>query len=101
MREGYPDDQTLLDAEFRLRLGLHVVDGIVCFRDLYDLTDWDPACPDAQQAELANGYYEVTLCSSTPPSGVLGDGQVILVYLQRVAAMLDLARQGVPTLVGS
>jgi hypothetical protein len=97
--EGYPDDRVLADSPFKLRLGLHVVDGIVHFRDLYDLMDWDPACPDGQTIELANGYYHVTLCSSTPPSGVIGDDQLLEVYLQPVPEMPALARTGVPTLV--
>lgn len=101
LRGGYPDERTLAGSEFKLRLGLQVVDGVVCFRDLYDLMDWTPVCPPAQRIDLANGYYHVTLCSSTPPSGVLGDEQVILVFLQPLTAMPALAGSGIPNLVSN
>jgi hypothetical protein len=63
--------------------------------------DWNPVCPSAQRIDLANGYYHVTLCSSTPPSGVLGDDQVIFVFLQPLAAMPALATTGIPNLVAN
>ena len=97
---GYPDDVVLTEADFKLRLGLHCVGGVVCVRDLYDLMDWSPDCPPEQVFELSDGYYHVTLCSNAPPSGVLGDDQKIDVYLQPLDEFPQLAKEGMPTLCG-
>src|SRR5688500_9807162 len=48
MRSGYPDDEHIDSSDFKLRLGVSVVDELLCFRDLYDLLDWDPTCPTGQ-----------------------------------------------------
>lgn len=98
-RDGYPGESLLSRSQARLRLGLHVVDGLVYFRDLYDLMDWNPVCPDGQTLELANGYYHVTLCTSRPASGVIGDDQLVLVYLQPLPEMPALAKTGIPSLI--
>src|SRR6266545_3959039 len=42
---GYPDQHYLEECDFKLRLGLHCFGGLVCFRDLYELMDWDSNCP--------------------------------------------------------
>ena len=95
---GYPRDDFLVQSDFKLRLGLRCVGGVVCFRDLYELLDWKAACPSQQVLELDDGVYHVTLCSSLPASGVIGDKQVIHCYLQMLDRFPDLAKQGVPTL---
>ena len=95
---GCPANDVILASEFKLRLGLHCVGGQVCFRDLYDLLDWTSECPGEQILELEEGIYHVTLCSSPPPSGVIGDNQIIHVYLQKLEKFPALATQGVPTL---
>src|SRR5262245_54595315 len=95
---GYPDEAYLQRCEFKLRLGLHCVGGLVCFRDLFDLLQWRAACPPKQVLELDDGFYHVTLCSDAPESGILGDDQVIDVYLQPLDEFPRLAKQGVPTL---
>ncbi len=97
---GYPPAEILAGADHTLRLGLHCVGGQVCFRDLYDLMDWDPDCPKEQTIELTDGYYHITLRSNTPVSGVLGDNQKIDVYLQPLEKFPDLAKQGIPKLCG-
>lgn len=97
-REGYPKDEDLERCEFTYRLGLRCVGGEVCIRDLYDLMDWDPECPRDQRLELPSGIYHVTLCSSTPESGVLGDDQTIEVYLQPLSEFPNLAKEGIPHL---
>lgn len=97
--EGYPDDLTLELAEFKLRLGLRC-DGIIIFRDLYDLMDWTVEFPHGHSIELPEGIYHVTLCSHTPESGLLGDNQVIDVYFQPLDSFPALATEGIPTLCG-
>jgi hypothetical protein len=46
-------------AQFKLELGLEVRDGVVCFRDLYDLLDWDPDCPAGQRIAMPDGFYRI------------------------------------------
>jgi hypothetical protein len=96
--EGYPDEAFLQNSQFKLRLGLQCQDGTVCFRDLYDLTNWTSSLPKSQAISLADGAYHVTLCSELPKSGLLGDGQVIHVYLKSLEAYPNLAYRGMPTL---
>jgi hypothetical protein len=62
--------------------------------------EWEPRCPPEQILDVEDGDHLVTLCSDTPPSGVLGDGQTIEVYLARLGAMPRLALHGIPTLCG-
>lgn len=95
---GYPDENRLQACEFKLRLGLHCVGGAVCFRDLFDLLQWQSSCPPGQTIELNDGFYHVTLSSDLPASGVLGDNQTINVHLQKLDAFPNLAKQGIPTL---
>ena len=97
-RSGYPEDAHNTDCEFKLRLGLRCVGGKVCVRDLYDLMQWTADCPEAQSFLLPDGYYHVTLCSGRPESGLLGDNQVIDVYLQKLDGLPRLADLGVPIL---
>jgi hypothetical protein len=97
--DGYPDPKTLEASEFKLRLGLRS-DGVVVFRDLYDLMEWTAEFPEEQAIALEAGVYHVTLCSSTPSSGILGDDQVVDVYFQALDRFPALAREGIPTLCG-
>jgi hypothetical protein len=96
---GYPSRERLDRAEHKLRLGVNVSGRSLCFRDLYDLMSWSPACPASQVLSIDDGIYHVTLVSDTPPSGVLGDEQLIEVYFAPLTAMPRLATEGVPTLV--
>lgn len=100
LRSGYPTDARLTACEHKLRLGVRVKDRTLCFRDLYDLMDWAPSCPEDQTLEIEDGWYHVTLSSDAPASGVLGDRQVIEVHLARLDAMPRLAAQGIPKLCG-
>jgi hypothetical protein len=95
---GYPDETSLQNCDYKLRLGLHCPGGLVCFKDLYELMDWHADCPPNQVLELDDGFYHVTLCSNRPASGVLGDKQEILVYLQKLDAFPRLAKEGIPML---
>ena len=96
--EGPPDDAAVHAAKFKLRLGLQVRTGTVCIRDLYDLMEWTSDCPAAQQVAVADGWYRLTVYSSPPPSGILGDEQVIDVALERVALKPSIKWEGVPSL---
>jgi hypothetical protein len=96
--DGPPDDAAVQAAAFKLRLGLQVRDCVICVRDLYDLMEWSADCPAEQQISIADGWYRLTVFSSPPPSGILGDGQVIDIVLERVARKPALRWEGVPSL---
>lgn len=96
--DGYPDEEKLLESQFRLRLALEVRDDVFCVRDLYDLLEWDPACPALQQVAVDSGFYHVTLCSWMPNSGVLGDMQRIDVHMSSLPQLPTVRYDGVPTL---
>jgi len=98
--EGDPNDRSLEVATYKLRLGLHCTDGAVCFRDLYDLINWRRDCPRKQMVSLDDGFYEVTLCSSLPASGIIGDDQVIDFHLNRTSELPKLTKSGMPVLCG-
>jgi len=95
---GYPDEDWLSGSEFKLRLGLQCTGGLVCFRDLYELMDWRAECPLDRRLQLNDGSYHVTLCSNQPPSGILGDNQIIDMFLHRLDVFPQLADIGVPSL---
>jgi hypothetical protein len=95
---GAPDDATIQRFEYKYRVGLEVRDRTLCVRDLLDLSEWEPQCPDDQCVHLESGYYRGTLLSSRPGSGVVGDGQLIQVYLEATDQMPELAREGIPYL---
>jgi hypothetical protein len=95
---GAPDEWELQSATCKLRLGLQVHGGLICVRDVYDLMDWHPACPPSQQVPTADGWYRLTVYSSPPPSGIIGDGQVVCIYLEPVAGKPALRWEGVPSL---
>lgn len=96
--EGAPDNAELSRHSYKLRLGLEVRDRLLCIRDLYDLLDWTPECPPEQELSLDNGFYRLTLLTNDTPSGVLGDDQVIAIYLEHVTELPKLIYNGVPTL---
>ncbi|MDO8329884.1 MAG: hypothetical protein Q7T36_05365 [Fluviicoccus sp.] len=96
--QGYPDDAELEKYAYRLRLGVEVRDRTLCVRDLYDLLKWQSKCPATQVIALTDGFYHVTLLSNDPQSGILGEDQIILVYLQQLPEMPKLKYNGVPTL---
>lgn len=96
--EGYPEEHTLDEADFTLRLGIQVRDSMICIRDLYDLLNWTSECPSEQILEIDNGYYHITLYSNIPSSGILGDDQIIWMYFNMLPDMPELYPHGVPTL---
>jgi len=98
--EGCPAEEVLRVATCKLRLGLHCVGGVVCFRDLYDLINWQNECPGEQIISLDDGFYEVTLCSDLPDSGLIGDNQIIDFYMNRCSSLPQLVESGMPKLCG-
>lgn len=98
--QGNPFEEIVGAATFKLRLGLHCMGGVVCFRDLYDLIKWQRDCPPEQTVSLDDGFYEVALCSSLPSSGIIGDDQVIDFYLNRTNELPKLAKSVMPALCG-
>ncbi|MDP4177542.1 MAG: hypothetical protein Q8900_04280 [Bacillota bacterium] len=95
-RSGYPVESNINSAEFKLRLGIEIKDHRMCIRDLYDLISWRRDCPKSQCIDLKNGFYHITLYGDLPSSGILGDDQVIYVYLNRLSSMPVLKYSGVP-----
>jgi hypothetical protein len=94
-----PRDEGAVDAaDFKLRLGLQVHEGVICVRDLYDLTRWFAECPTDQQIQIPDGWYRLTVYSSCPKSGILGDDQVIEIHLERTSGSPLLRWEGVPSL---
>jgi hypothetical protein len=96
--DGPPNEAAVQAAEFKLRLGLQVQAGMICVRDLYDLMAWSADCPPEQCLTAADGWYRLTVYSSCPLSGVIGDGQVIEICLERVSEKPRLRWDGVPSL---
>ena len=95
---GYPESEVLRRSPYKLRLALRCEGRTVCFRDLYDLVNWDPNCPEGQTIQLEDGIYHVTICSDLPRSGIIGDNQIIEVYFQPLDALPYLTWNGVPIL---
>ena len=95
---GQPNESDVQSADFKLRLGLWVRDRTICLRDLYDLMEWSKECPPLQRVSVVDGWYRLTVFSSRPVSGRLGDGQVITISLEPVARKPMLRWDGVPQL---
>jgi hypothetical protein len=97
-RDGLRDEQAVDTADFKLRLGLEVHEGVICIRDLYDLMQWSAECPASQQLPIADGWYRLTVYSSRPASGILGDNQVIDIHLEAMQEKPKLRWEGLPSL---
>jgi hypothetical protein len=97
-RDGPRDEQAVDAADFKLRFGLEVHEGVMCIRDLYDLMRWSAKCPASQQLPMADGWYRLTVYSSRPASGILGDNQVIDIHLEVMREKPTLCWEGVPSL---
>jgi hypothetical protein len=95
---GPRDESAVAASDYALRLGLQVHNGIVCVRDLYDLMNWSPGCPDEQTLAIADGWYRLTVFTTRPQSGILGDGQVIDIHLEEMTEKPQLRWEGVPCL---
>jgi hypothetical protein len=95
---GEPNENAVEAAEFKLRLALDIQGGVLCVRDLYDLMHWSSECPKEQQLAISDGWYRLTVFSSSPDSGILGDGQTIDIRLEPTANKPRINWDGVPHL---
>ena len=95
---GPRDEEAVENAKFKLRLGLQVQAQTICVRDLYDLMQWFPECPPKQQVAVEDGWYRLTVFSSPPQSGIIGDGQLIDVHLEPMESKPPLRWDGCPLL---
>lgn len=98
LHEGYPANEMVDDYKYKLRIAVEVRDRTLCIRDLFDLIDWSAECPREQKLDLDDGFYHITLLSNDPESGILGDDQEVLVYLNKLDEMPKMRYNGVPTL---
>jgi hypothetical protein len=96
--DGDLDDERARAAEFKVRLWLEVRDLEACLRDVYDLMHWIRDCPRSQVMTVPDGFYVVTVYSSPPPSGIIGDDQTIYLHLERVCQRPTLMWGGIPQL---
>jgi hypothetical protein len=96
--EGPADDEKMEAHRYKLRLGVEVVGGQLCFRDLYDMLEWEPEVPDAQRLRISDGTYRLTLLTNKPASGWFGDHQRIDIHLEKWDGMPRLRFDGVPVL---
>ena len=90
---GCPTDDILEEFPVSIRLGLDVQGGSVQFCDLFWLSDWDTKFPQNQMIPLADGYYEMTVCTFRPKSGYWGDNQTIYIYFNKVEQMPEFLQQ--------
>jgi hypothetical protein len=97
--DGQIDSAGVEASSVQARLGVQVHEGLLCFRDLYDLLDWEPSCPEAQTLSVPSGFYRITAYTSPPSSGILGDDQAVWLHLEPSAEKPRLAWSGVPDLV--
>ncbi len=95
---GYPSNEILEKYPVSIRLGLDVQGGSIQFCDLFWLTKWSTDFPENQILPMADGYYEMTVCTCMPESGYWGSDQTIYIYLNQVEKMPELTWPGVPYL---
>lgn len=93
-----PDEAALMQAEYKVRLGVEVRDRALQIRDIFELMSWDAECDAEQMIRLPDGFYRITAYTSRPPSGILGDDQDIHLHLEAVPGPVMLTHQGVPQL---
>ncbi len=98
LRQAIEDPVDLLPNEGAIRLGIEVHDSVVCFRDLYELMEWCAECPPAQTVCIDDGFYRITVITSLPASGIIGDGQVIDMVFVKTDEKPMLRWPGVPNL---
>ena len=96
--EGLPDADYLSKFKYILQLGIIVRNDTVCIRDLFDFIQWEPDCPQEQKITIPSGYYVMTICSSTPASGITGDDQLIEIHFLKIDFFPAAKVNGVPLL---
>jgi hypothetical protein len=96
--DGQRDETAVEAAAFKMRLGIEVRDSGVCIRDLYDLMEWSSVCPEQQCLWLDRGLYRMTIYSSLPASGIVGDDQMISIHFEAINEKPAIHWDGVPSL---
>lgn len=95
---GYPSAEDLQTYPVSVRLGLHVQGGSFQFCDLFWLSSWNTDFPQDQIVPMADGFYDMTVCTRRPESGYWGEDQTIQIYFNKVDALRELSWTGVPYL---
>ena len=95
---GLPTDEQKLNYDYRLQVGLIVRDNELYIRDVYDLMDWTKECGLNQRIEMESGFYIVTLLTSVPQSGIIGDNQIIDMFFHKLNFFPAMKHNGVPFL---
>lgn len=98
VRSGQPPEEISHEYPVSISLGIDARDGMICFADLFWLSEWEPSYPEEQTVRLEGGFYHAAVLTRCPPSGIWGDGQIIYVYLSSVLEMPEMAWDGVPQL---
>jgi len=93
------NDEIYKNYPSSIRLGLEVKGGIVSIIDLYWLMEWSKDIPQDQQFNLDNGFYELTVLTKIPESGIWGDNQEIYIFFEKKSKMPQLIWNGVPNLI--
>lgn len=52
---------------------------------------WSAECPELQQLPIADGWYRLTVYTSRPSSGILGDNQAIDIHFEGDAGEAHIA----------
>lgn len=96
---GYPTDDVCHNYPTMIRLAIRVKGGQIQIRDLFDLAEWSQVCPEEQTIDISDGIYHLTVCTARPKSGIIGDNQEILIYLNQLDDMPLIVHNGVPQLI--
>lgn len=94
--DGQLDQTAVRAAKHAIRVGIRIQDRTLCFRDLYDLMEWDPHCPTDQQFDFDDGFYRVTVY--TTPEGLDSSDRIVYLHFEKTLVRPELRWDGVPQL---
>lgn len=100
-RDGYPSADIEMEYPIGIRLGICVDNETIYVRDLYELLEWSSVCEESRKIRVKNGFYHITLQTKVPESGIVGDDQILYVYLNELDEMPKLMWKGVPQLLNA
>lgn len=98
IRNGYPSEEIMGKFPVAIRLGIQVKGGSIHIVDLYWLMEFSTECPVEQIVEMSDGFYDITVLTRKPESGVWGDNQTIYLYFHELPQMPELVWNGAPPL---
>lgn len=96
--DGQYPEGSVVAARSAVRLGVEIRESTLCIRDLYSLLDWDSNDDPLLEIHLEDGFYRLTVFTSPPMSGIIGDNQLIEMHFSRVPKRPELKWNGVPDL---